>query len=133
MPSFDAVGIPPPVESFEYVDDGIVDPGLAPVRLGFGAAAYDLIEGAVHGDVVTVGADGAGKAAWHMEFLQRKNPAFVRPHPKHFFGGAAFGHRKYAEPIGEQQFFGIDRCHAKDRTRFCSASRLQGPGPTAAM
>src|SRR5712671_3804982 len=70
MPGFNAVGTPSPVKGFEYLDDRIVDPGLAPVRLGFGTAAYDLIEGAVHGDVITVGANGAGKAARHMEFLQ---------------------------------------------------------------
>jgi hypothetical protein len=60
VPGFDAVGETAPVQSFKHVDDGIVDPGFVPVRLGLCTAADDLIEGGIGGDLIAVRTDGAG-------------------------------------------------------------------------
>jgi hypothetical protein len=102
MPGFDTVGETAPVQGFKHVDDEIVDPGFVPVWLGLRTAADDLIESGIDGDVIAVRTNGAGQAARHVEFFQRKNAAFVWPDPKHLFGGAAFRHGKNTQPVGEQ-------------------------------
>ena len=48
-----------------------------------------------------------------MEGVQGQNAALMRPHPENVIGLAAFGHGKNSQPVGEQQFVGIYRGHAR--------------------
>ena len=56
-PGLDAVRVTAPVHGLEHVDDRVVDPGLAPAGLGFGATADDLAEGGIDPAVIAAEID----------------------------------------------------------------------------
>jgi hypothetical protein len=62
-------------------DDLRVDPTLLPTRRRFRTGMHDIDEADVARHCETVTANGASEAMWHMERVQRNDPAALRRYP----------------------------------------------------
>jgi hypothetical protein len=110
-PALHAMRLAASRKGIEDIDDRTVDPGLAAALTRFRAAADDVGECRVDADLEAVAFHRLRQPPGHMEGLQGKYPALVRPHPEHILCVPALGHRENSEPVSEQQFLGIDGSH----------------------